>query len=54
MNKGVYESLTWIQLEKVLKNNKSVKSMANEIIEDVKSKEKENKRNGSIMLMRYR
>ncbi|MCB2340713.1 PP2C family protein-serine/threonine phosphatase [Clostridium estertheticum] len=53
MNKGVYNSLTWIQIEEILKNNKKLKNMANGIIQVVKSKEKINKENGSIILMKY-
>lgn len=53
MNKGIYDSLTWTQLEDIIHKNRIFKYLQNEIIEAVKHSEKGDKYNGSIILMRY-
>lgn len=48
MSKGVYKGIRWIELENMLKANKDVKEICNDIIRKVN---KQN--NGSIILMKY-
>lgn len=53
MNKGVYDCLTWIQLEQIIIRNRKFQHLSNEIIEAIKKNEKQNKYNSSIILMKY-
>lgn len=53
MTKGIYESLRWIEFEKILNNKRNnISEMCEKIIENIKNDNKKN-RNGSIILMKY-
>lgn len=54
MNKGIYESLTWTQLENIIcGNRKELSLISNKIIQGINRKKNQYCNNGSIILMKY-
>ncbi|WP_027624802.1 PP2C family protein-serine/threonine phosphatase [Clostridium lundense] len=53
MNRGIYETLTWNEIENTIIKNSNFNGIGKKIIDKVKDTEKEDKHNGTIMLMKY-
>jgi len=54
MNEGVYSSLSWVELEKILGQNESSQKMAEVIIEQFNRKLGEDKKEASVVVLRYK
>ncbi|MEW8957087.1 PP2C family serine/threonine-protein phosphatase [Clostridium sp.] len=52
MNRGIYEALTWTDIENTIINN-NFNGIGKKIIDKVKASEKEYRYNGAIVLMKY-